>query len=82
MPLTGVGFVYNQGYFVQHLTEDGWQETRSALIDYNELPLVALYDENHKPLTVSVDLPGRKVTARIWELGSRARSSLPAGFQP
>ena len=38
------------------------------LIDYNELPLVALYDENHQPLTVSVDLPGRQVTARIWEL--------------
>ena len=68
MPLTGVGFVYNQGYFVQHLSEDGWQETRSALIDYNELPLIALFDENHKPLTVTVDLPGRKVTARIWEL--------------
>src|SRR5512133_411752 len=68
MPLTGIGFVYNQGYFVQHISEDGWQETRSALIDYNELPLVALYDENHQPLTVTVDLPGRKVTARIWEL--------------
>ncbi len=68
MPLTGVGFVYNQGYFVQHLSEDGWQETRSALIDYNELPLIALYDESHKPLMVSVELPGRKVFARIWEL--------------
>ncbi|PKO00188.1 MAG: alpha-glucan phosphorylase [Chloroflexi bacterium HGW-Chloroflexi-4] len=68
LPLTAVGFVYNQGYFVQHLTEDGWQETRSALIDYNELPLVALLDENRQPLTICVDLPGRDVTARIWEL--------------
>jgi starch phosphorylase len=68
MPVIGIGFVYNKGYFVQHLSEDGWQETRSALIDYNELPLVALFDENHQPLTVSVDLPGRKVTARIWEV--------------
>jgi len=68
LPLTAVGFVYNQGYFVQHLTEDGWQETRSALIDYNELPLVSLLDENRQPLTIRVDLPGREVTARIWEL--------------
>lgn len=68
LPLTAVGFVYNQGYFVQHLTEDGWQETRSALIDYNELPLVSLLDENRQPLTICVDLPGRDVTARIWEL--------------
>ncbi|MBA4385111.1 MAG: alpha-glucan phosphorylase [Anaerolinea sp.] len=68
LPLTAVGFVYNQGYFVQHLTEDGWQETRSALIDYNELPLISLLDENRQPLTICVDLPGRDVTARIWEL--------------
>ncbi|MHB8088749.1 MAG: alpha-glucan family phosphorylase, partial [Anaerolineaceae bacterium] len=68
LPLTAVGFVYNQGYFVQHLTEDGWQETRSALIDYNELPLVSLLDENRQPLTICVDLPGRDITARIWEL--------------
>ncbi len=68
LPLTAVGFVYNQGYFVQHLTEDGWQETRSALIDYNELPLISLLDENRQPLTISVNLPGRQVTARVWEL--------------
>ena len=68
LPLTAVGFVYNQGYFVQHLTEDGWQETRSALVDYNELPLVSLLDENRQPLTISVNLPGREVSARIWEL--------------
>lgn len=68
MPLTAIGFVYNHGYFVQHLTEDGWQETRSALIDYSKLPLIALMDENRKPLMISIDLPGRKVFARIWEL--------------
>ncbi|HPS42159.1 MAG TPA: alpha-glucan family phosphorylase [Anaerolineaceae bacterium] len=68
MPIVGVGFIYNQGYFVQHLTEDGWQETRSALIDYNDLPLVELYDEKRNPLQVCVDLPGREVVARVWEL--------------
>ena len=68
LPLTAVGFVYNQGYFVQHLSEDGWQETRSALVDYNELPLISLLDDNKQPLTIAVNLPGRQVTARIWEL--------------
>lgn len=68
LPLVAVGFIYNHGYFVQHLSEDGWQETRSALVDYSKMPLVALLDENRKPLMISVDLPGRKVYARIWEL--------------
>ncbi len=68
LPLTAVGFIYSQGYFVQHLSEDGWQETRTHITDFNELPIVALLDENHDPIKVSVDLPGRKVFARIWEM--------------
>jgi starch phosphorylase len=68
MPLTAVGFVYDQGYFVQHITEDGWQESRSALVNYHELPLIALLDEKRHPFMIAVDLPGRQVTARIWEI--------------
>jgi glycogen phosphorylase len=68
MPLTAVGFIYSQGYFVQHITEDGWQETRVKIIDFKEIPLVALLDENRKPLTITVELPGRNVIARIWEM--------------
>ena len=68
LPLVGLGFIYDKGYFVQHITEDGWQETHNALIEYNMLPLISLLDENRKPLTVSIELPGRKVFARVWEM--------------
>jgi starch phosphorylase len=68
MPLTAVGFIYSQGYFVQHITEDGWQETRVKIIDFKEIPIIALLDENRKPVTITVELPGRSVTARIWEM--------------
>jgi starch phosphorylase len=68
MPLTAVGFIYSQGYFVQHITEDGWQETRVRITDFKEIPLVALLDENRKPLMIKVELPGRDVFARIWEI--------------
>ena len=68
LPVVGVGFVYDKGYFVQELTEDGWQETRNYLIDFEMLPLIALLGEDRKPLTISIDLPGRPIYARIWEL--------------
>ena len=68
MPLTAVGFIYSQGYFVQHITEDGWQETRVKITDFKEVPIIALLDENRSPLTISVELPGRSVFARIWEM--------------
>lgn len=68
LPLVAVGFLYTYGYFSQKITEDGWQEARNVQIVYDDLPLVALYDENHEPIKVSIDLPGRSVFARLYEL--------------
>ncbi len=68
LPLVAVGFLYTYGYFSQKITEDGWQEARNVTLSFDDLPLVALYDEDHKPVTISIDLPGRKLFARLYEL--------------
>lgn len=68
MPLVGVGFIYNQGYFTQRITEDGWQETSSLYLNFNEMPVIPLVDSTGKPLTIAIDLPGRQVFARLWEI--------------
>ena len=68
LPVVGVGFIYHQGYFVQDITEDGWQETRHFFFNFNEMPIISLVDEQGHPLLVSVELPGRDVFARIWEI--------------
>jgi starch phosphorylase len=68
MPLIAVGFIYTQGYFSQRITEDGWQETGNYVLDFKKLPLLAVLDENDEPMKVQVELPGRMVTARIWQL--------------
>mgnify|MGYP000848872734 CR=1 FL=1 len=68
IPLVGIGFIYRQGYFKQHITEDGWQNTGNYTLPLDELPLIPLLDENKAPVLISVQLPERKVYARIWEL--------------
>jgi len=68
IPLVGIGFIYNQGYFVQHISEDGWQETRNLILNMERMPIVGLVTDNNKPLTISIDLPGRKVAAQIWKV--------------
>jgi len=68
MPLVGVGFIYNQGYFVQRITEDGWQETSTYYLDYNEVPIIPLVDEQSNPVLIQVELPGRTVHARLWQV--------------
>ena len=68
LPLNAIGFIYNQGYFVQKISEDGWQETSNFYLDFNKLPIIPLYYEDGKKVLVSVNLPGRDICARIWKM--------------
>lgn len=68
LPLVAVGFLYTRGYFVQHISEDGWQEARFQRLRYEDLPVVPVLNDDGQPLTVSVALPGREVLARLWEI--------------
>lgn len=68
LPLVGVGFIYNQGYFTQRITEDGWQETQTKYLVLDDSPIIPLTDEKGEPVTISVELIGRQVFARIWEV--------------
>lgn len=66
LPLIAVGFLYTHGYFSQHITEDGWQEAHYIRLKYPELPILPIMSSDGEPLTISVDLPGREVKARLW----------------
>jgi glycogen phosphorylase len=68
LPLVAVGFLYTLGYFSQHITEDGWQEARNMRLKFEDMPVLPFLDREGKPVTVSVDLPGREVQARLWEV--------------
>ena len=68
LPLSAIGFIYNQGYFVQKISEDGWQETSNFYLDFNKLPIIPLYYEDGRKVMISVTLPGRDIHARIWKI--------------
>jgi starch phosphorylase len=68
IPLVGVGFVYTYGYFSQRISEDGWQQAENVPIDFDCLPLIRLMDKDGEPVKISIALPGREVSARIYEL--------------
>jgi len=68
LPFVGVGLFYTEGYFTQRITEDGWQEASYIRRKFDEMPATLVEEDNGKPLTISVQLPGREVFARIWEL--------------
>ena len=68
LPLVGVGLLYQQGYFRQYLNADGWQQERNPENDFYALPLQQALDSEGKPKIISVDFPGRKIFAQIWQV--------------
>ena len=39
IPLVGVGFMYPQGYFHQHVSPEGWQQEAVEYIDWSDAPI-------------------------------------------
>ncbi|MDY0004472.1 MAG: alpha-glucan family phosphorylase, partial [Polyangia bacterium] len=68
IPLVGVGLLYQKGYFRQYLNTDGWQQERYEANDLYNMPINLERDAEGKPLTISVEYPGREVFAQIWRI--------------
>ncbi|MDZ7725783.1 MAG: alpha-glucan family phosphorylase [candidate division KSB1 bacterium] len=68
LPLVGIGLLYQQGYFQQYLSRDGWQQETYPINDFYNLPTVLVTDDQGNPLTVDVTYPDGAVTARVWKI--------------
>ncbi|MCQ2165943.1 MAG: alpha-glucan family phosphorylase [Bacteroidales bacterium] len=66
--LVGIGLLYRFGYFTQLLSAQGAQVSKYDPQDFMKIPASPVLDENNNWVTVSVNLPGRSLTARIWRV--------------
>jgi starch phosphorylase len=68
LPFVGIGFLYPQGYFTQHIKPDGWQEASYEKLNFALAPAVAAKTADGQDLMIEVELPGRSVYARVWRI--------------
>lgn len=68
LPFVGVGFLYPQGYFTQHIASNGRQQAEYEKIDFAEVPAMPAIGPDGRPVLINVDLPGRTVYAKIWQI--------------
>jgi starch phosphorylase len=68
IPLTGIGLLYQQGYFRQYLNADGWQQEQYPENDFYNMPLTPVHKNDGTPLIIEVELPGRMLKAQIWKI--------------
>lgn len=66
--LTGVGFLYREGYFKQGLSIDGEQIAIYEPQDFNQIPIEKVLDKNGNQMVLQVQFPGYVVYCNIWKV--------------
>ena len=68
VPLIGVGFMYPQGYFHQHLTAEGWQQESYEKLNWEDAPIEPATTADGSPVLVPVPLGDRSVLVQVWRV--------------
>ena len=68
VPLIGVGFMYPQGYFHQHLSTDGWQEESYERLSWADTAIAPATTAEGRPCVTAVPLGDRTVLVAIWQV--------------
>ncbi|MBQ0126461.1 MAG: alpha-glucan family phosphorylase [Bacteroidales bacterium] len=66
--LVAVGLLYRYGYFTQRLTPQGNQVAEYDAQDFLKIPAEPVFDKDGNWLSISIQLPGRLMSARIWKV--------------
>jgi glycogen phosphorylase len=68
VPLIGVGFMYPQGYFHQHISAEGWQEESYEHLNWADAPIDPAMTPDGKPCITAVPLGDRSVLVAVWRV--------------
>ncbi len=68
VPVTGIGLLYQRGYFRQVIDALGKQTEYYPYNDPGRLPIMPVRDRNGEWLRVNIDFPGRVLSLRCWEV--------------
>lgn len=68
VPFVGVGLLYRQGYFSQHIDAEGNQLARYQDSDFDDLPITPVLQEDGSELRISIALPERTVHIKVWRV--------------
>jgi len=66
--MIGIGLLYRYGYFQQKISGFGDQIDNYLPQKFSHLPIQPVRDENGDWKKVSISLPGRNMTAKIWRV--------------
>src|SRR3954452_24155051 len=68
MPLIGIGFMYPQGYFHQHVSAEGWQEESYERLNWADTAIEKATAPDGTALITAVPVGERTVLVQVWRV--------------
>jgi glycogen phosphorylase len=68
LPFIGVGFMYPQGYFHQHISTDGWQQEIYRQLNFNDAPINQILTPDGHRSIAQVKLKDRLLSIAVWQV--------------
>ena len=68
VPVTGIGLLYQRGYFRQEIDGGGHQQALYPFNDPGQLPIKPLREANGEWLRLCLEFPGSKLWIRTWQV--------------
>jgi starch phosphorylase len=70
LPMVAIGLLYQEGYFRQHILDNGWQTEKYNNNDFYNLPLKQVTKDNGEPLILEIQYPEDVLYYAVWELNA------------
>ena len=68
VPLVAVGFMYPEGYVLQRIRDDGWQENVDQHLDRDAAPISRVLDRDGKQVLVQVPFIEPPIHVAVWKV--------------
>ena len=68
LPLVAVGFLYQQGYFKQHITAEGRQEAVYEKLEYASTPMEPVISRESEGGLLDLHLDGHVIYVAVWRV--------------
>ncbi len=68
VPLVAVGFMYPEGYVLQRIREDGWQENLDQPLDREAASINRVLDPKGEPVIVKVPVIEPPIHVSVWKV--------------
>ncbi len=68
VPLVGIGFMYPEGYFHQHVSPEGWQQETYRKLNFDEAPIGPCPFPQECGRVIPIQLGDKPLYIKVWQL--------------